>query len=784
MIKKLKLFFTPPVFDDQDKTLKARSSFFLAIVGSTTSIFAFIFFLLFAQQNIFRLCVIGFAIFLSLLPILMLRKGYVQSTILFQASIIWVGVVVTSVPTGGLHSIGFIGGTIAALLIMGIALERTSLLVFISASILVAGFMAWAEGRGFIYPSNAVEKPIILVVTYASFLFVLTGLLYVTYRSVAQALSQARKEITERERAEREREEVICELKNEIKERHRAEEKIGQSANQLAMLNEIGRAVAALTDLDNVLETIHQQVERVMPLDVFFVALYNPETNMVSYPLVYDHGQRWQEPDTELVPEAYSSQVLQTGKSKMVLASPEEMGRDRQQGAAIRIGDYAEVSASMIYVPMFIKGRIIGTLSAQSYTLNAYTEDHLKLLEGVANQVAIAIENARLFTNVQQELAERQRAEREARRLEELYRHAIESADAVPYYRDYRSQAYTFMGEDILKITGYTAAEITPALWASLEQEGFPRGSMAHLTYEEADRLSEEGFIENWECDYRIITRDGQTRWVADSGVKVEDEHGVRIGVIGILQDITERKRAEEMREKLIRELEQRNSELERLAYTLSHELKSPLITIGGFIGYLRQDALGGNIDRLETDIQRITDGTEKMRRLTSELIALMSVGRIAREFKEISLRELVEEAVGLVHEKIAEKNVAVKIADCLPNVRGDRKELLEVFQNLLENAIKFMGEQPEPKIEIGQRSEPGAAPLFYIRDNGMGIDSRFFGRIFGIFQKLDAQSDGTGIGLALVKRIIEVHGGRIWVESEGLGKGSTFCFTIPDNRK
>jgi PAS domain S-box-containing protein len=519
-------------------------------------------------------------------------------------------------------------------------------------------------------------------------------------------------------------------------------------------------------------------------LDVFFVALYNPETNMVSYPLVFDHGQRWQEPDTELVPEAYSSQVLRTGKSMLVLASPEELERDRQSGASVRIGDYAEVSASMIYVPMFIKGRIIGTLSAQSYTLNVYTEDHLNFLEGVANQVAIAIENARLFTNVQQELAERQRAEGEARRIEELYRHAIESAGAVPYYRDYRSQAYTFMGEDIQKITGYTAAEMTPALWTTLEREGFPRGSMAHLTYKEADRLSEEGLIDNWECDYRIITRDGQTRWVADSGIKVKDEQGARVGVIGILQDITERKRAEEIREKLIRELEQRNAELEQLAYTLSHELKSPLITISGFMGYLREDALSGNMDRLETDIQRITDGAEKMRRLTSELIALMSIGRITHESKEIPVRELVDEAVALVSERIVEKNIAVQIADDFSHVYGDQKRLLEVFQNLLENSIKFMGEQPEPRIEIGQRSEPGAAPIFYIRDNGMGIDSRFFNRIFGIFQKLDAQSDGTGIGLALVKRNIEVHAGRIWVESEGLGKGSTFCFTIPDSRK
>jgi signal transduction histidine kinase len=109
---------------------------------------------------------------------------------------------------------------------------------------------------------------------------------------------------------------------------------------------------------------------------------------------------------------------------------------------------------------------------------------------------------------------------------------------------------------------------------------------------------------------------------------------------------------------------------------------------------------------------------------------------------------------------------------------------LVEVLQNLIENSVKFMHDQPEPQIEIGQRSGQAELQIFYVRDNGLGIEPRFLERVFGIFDKLDAKSEGTGIGLALVKRTIEVHGGKIWVESEGLGKGSTFCFTIPDSRK
>jgi len=109
----------------------------------------------------------------------------------------------------------------------------------------------------------------------------------------------------------------------------------------------------------------------------------------------------------------------------------------------------------------------------------------------------------------------------------------------------------------------------------------------------------------------------------------------------------------------------------------------------------------------------------------------------------------------------------------------GDRPRLLEVLQNLLDNAVKFMGAQPQPCVHIGMRRE-GAETVCYVRDNGIGIAPRYHAQIFGLFERLDVASDGTGIGLTLVKRIIEVHGGRLWVESAGEGHGSTFCFTLP----
>jgi signal transduction histidine kinase len=120
-----------------------------------------------------------------------------------------------------------------------------------------------------------------------------------------------------------------------------------------------------------------------------------------------------------------------------------------------------------------------------------------------------------------------------------------------------------------------------------------------------------------------------------------------------------------------------------------------------------------------------------------------------------------------------------VNVAQNLPVVRGDRPRLVEVMQNLLDNAAKFMGDQPEPQIDIGVYERQNQ-PIFFVRDNGMGIPPAYHEKVFGLFDKLEAQSEGTGVGLALAKRIVEVHGGRIWVESEGKGQGSMFCFTLP----
>ena len=235
-------------------------------------------------------------------------------------------------------------------------------------------------------------------------------------------------------------------------------------------------------------------------------------------------------------------------------------------------------------------------------------------------------------------------------------------------------------------------------------------------------------------------------------------------------------------RKKLISQLEASNAELERFTYTVSHDLRSPLVTIKGFLGMLIKDLQEDRQDKIEDDLRRIANAADKMHVLLSDLLELSRIGRIINPPEEVDLVQVIREAVETLDAHLRSKKVVVTSPLYLPIIYGDRVRLREVFENLIDNGAKYIGNQPDPMIEIGIREEEGETIIF-VKDNGMGIEPQYQRKVFGLFDKLNPNSEGAGVGLALIKRIIETHGGKIWVESEGLGKGSTFCFTIPDSR-
>jgi len=247
---------------------------------------------------------------------------------------------------------------------------------------------------------------------------------------------------------------------------------------------------------------------------------------------------------------------------------------------------------------------------------------------------------------------------------------------------------------------------------------------------------------------------------------------GVVIGRVWSYRDITERKRQE-------KELHEKNSELERFTYTVSHDLKSPLVTVKTFLGYLEQDLARPDPERVKQDVTYMRTAADKMGQLLDELLSLARVGRKSDPPARVTFRELAAETLRLIAGRIAASGVVVQVADADVTLEGDRPRLLEIWQNLVENACKFMGSQPRPRVEIGVEKR-GPETVFFVRDNGAGIEPRYQAKVFGLFEKLDPKSEGTGMGLALVKRIVELYEGRIWVESAGPGQGANFLFTLP----
>ncbi len=238
------------------------------------------------------------------------------------------------------------------------------------------------------------------------------------------------------------------------------------------------------------------------------------------------------------------------------------------------------------------------------------------------------------------------------------------------------------------------------------------------------------------------------------------------------LSDITARKDVEEA-------LRRKSSEIEQFVYIVTHDLKSPIITVKTFLDMLRQDIAEDNRVRVEKDLAFIAGAADKMSQLLDALVQYSRIGKESVEVKPLDFSPFVEGCLGVLAGTIHERGVKVEVAPLAMTLTGDALQLGQLWQNLVENAIKYMGDQPAPRIEIGVE-EQDKATVFFVRDNGMGIGPADQQRIFNLFSQLDPASGGSGLGLALVKKIVELYQGRIWVESAGAGQGSCFYFTLP----
>jgi PAS domain S-box-containing protein len=378
------------------------------------------------------------------------------------------------------------------------------------------------------------------------------------------------------------------------------------------------------------------------------------------------------------------------------------------------------------------------------------------------------------------DLTERRQAERKLKEAHGFLDSVFEHMPAMVFVKDAKDLTFVRHNKANQELLGYSEEQVL----GKSDYDLFPKEQADFFTGKDRIVLGGKTVVDIPEES--IQTRDRGLRILHTRKIPVFDAAGKPRYLLGISEDITDRKEAErqigELNEKLEQraaELEATNKELESFSYSVSHDLRSPLRAIDGFSLMLQEDYAALLDDEGKRLLQVIQDNSRKMAELIDDLLAFSKLGRQPIKAAEVDMTALAEEAFEELRANINHVPARIVMVQ-LPPARGDRALLRQVWVNLLSNALKYSGTRERALIEVtGQLN--GTQTMYTVKDNGVGFDMQYYAKLFGVFQRLHSAEEfpGTGVGLAIVQRVVTRHGGRVWAEGK-LNEGATFHFSLP----
>jgi len=534
-------------------------------------------------------------------------------------------------------------------------------------------------------------------------------------------------------------------------------QRLERRVKELDSLQAVGQALSASLNLDTILSAIHTQVAALMPARNFYIALYNPETDEVSFPLAIEDGERvqWQ---SRRAGQGLTERVLRTGEPLLiqrdVSAALEEIGIEQ-------IGRPAN---SWLGAPLLSEGESLGIIAIQSYsTPNAYDASHQEVLVTIASQAAVAIQNARLYERTDEALT---------RRVQELNSILRTTREGILLLdTDWQVLAANRALADFLDLA---QAELVGRSIKATQQDG-GQALVESLGYKAADLEATCQDIAHGDPHHKhiIVVPGPPELHVERTLTPVRNQEGKISGWLLVLRDITEEIKLESLREDMM--------------HMLVHDLRSPLTVLRGSLEMIEADLADRSTENTDFLLSMARRGSNRMLRMVNELldVSKLESGQLVLDLKPTDVESLLEDAVIRITPMATTTQITVETAiePDLPSIDIDAEFIGRVLHNLLDNAIKFTPDGGRVRVwarlDLESASE---AMLIGVSDNGPGIPPEERGRLFEKFQQVSSISGrraGTGLGLPFCKLAVEAHGGKIWVESE-VGRGSTFVIRLP----